>query len=151
MATDNNAESATISGDRADHVQATSVTVTQSAVNQITAERVTLTQGSAKKIDTRSAQLDQASVFRLKAENAVLNRSAATFVDANEARLVNVNTVVIRGNANAVEGDLKAVLHIGDASGNVHTIFDKESAARFGAACGAVLVVLGVLARKLFK
>lgn len=151
MATDNNAESTTVSNEKVENVNATSVTVTQSAVRQITAERVALSNASAKKIDARSAQLEQASVFRLNAENAVFNRSAATFVDANEARLVNVNAVLVRGKTNAVEGDLKTVLHIGEASGNVHAIFDNESAVRFGAALGAALVILGVLARKLFR
>ena len=151
MATDKNAESRTISGEKVDSVNATSVTITQSAVQQITAERVALSQASAKKIEARSAQIEQGSVFKLKAENAVLNRSAATFVDANEARLVNVNAILVRGTTNAVEGDLKTVLHVGEATGNVHAIFDKESAVRFGAALGAALVVLSVLARKLFR
>ena len=134
-----------------DSINATSVTMSQAAARQITTERLSMTHASAKKIDARSAQLDHSSVFRLKAENAVLNRSAATFVDANEARLVNVNAVVIRGNTNAVEGDLKTVLHIGAASGNVHAILDTNSAISLGAAFGAAIVVFGFLARKLVR
>ena len=150
---DNNheAESKSASHGSFDSINATSVTMSQAAARQITTERISMTQASAKKIDARSAQLDHSSVFRLKAENAVLNRSPATFVDANEARLVNVNAFVVRGNTNAVEGDLKTVLHIGDASGNVHAILDKNSAMWLGAAFGAAIVVLGFLARKFVR
>jgi len=152
MSTDtNDEESKSVTNETFESVNATTVTMSQAAARQITAERLSMTQASAKKIDARSAQLDHSSVFRLKAENAVLNRSAATFVDANEARLVNVNAFIVRGNTNAVEGDLKAVLHIGDASGNVHTILDKNSAMSLGAGFGAATVVLGFLARKLFR
>ena len=152
MSTENNeAASKSATNGSFDNINATSVTMSQAAARQITTERLSMTQASAKKIDARSAQLDHSSVFRLKAENAVLNRSAATFVDANEARLVNVNAFVVRGNTNAVEGDLKTVLHIGEASGNVHAILDKNSAMWLGAGFGAALVALSFLARKLFR
>src|SRR6478735_8585025 len=131
--------------------EAESKSATNGSFDSINATSVTMSQAAAKKIDARSAQLDHSSVFRLKAENAVLNRSAATFVDAKEARLVNVNAFVVRGNTNAVEGDLKTVLHIGEASGNVHAILDKNGAMWLGAGFGAATIVLGFLARKLFR
>jgi len=144
-------DSQTVSNAKVEAINATSVDVRQSAVDQITTERATIHQSSVKQLDTRSAQFEQASVFRMKAENAVLTQSAATFVDADEARLVKCNAIVVRGQTNAVEGDLKTVIHIGPATGNVHAIFDRDGALRFGVGLGAALVALGTLVRKIVR
>jgi hypothetical protein len=104
-----------------------------------------------KQLETSSAQLDKSSVFQMKAENTVISHSAATFVRANDARLVNSNAIFVSSPNMSVEGDLKTVLHIGNATGNVHMIFDKDGALRFGVGLGAALVGLGVLARRLFR
>jgi hypothetical protein len=88
-------------------------------------------------------------VISLDAENAVFTQSAATIVNAKDVRLVRSNSVVVKGAVNSVEGDLKTVIHIGDATGNVHTIFDRDGALRFGIGVGAALVVLSWLVRKL--
>ena len=119
--------------------------------DQITVERASIAQSSVKQLDTRSAQFEQSSVFRMKAENVVLTQSAASFVNAGEARLVKCNALVVRGDTNAIEGDLKTVLHIGAASGNVHTIFDRDGALRFGVGLGASLVALGALVRRFVR
>lgn len=140
-----------VSNTKVGTVNATSVTIKQSSVDQITTERATVGQTSIKQLDTRSGQFDQSSVFRMKAENVVLNQSAASFVDADEIRLVKCNAIVVRGDTNAVEGDLKTIIHIGEATGNVHTIFDREGALRFGMGLGAALVALGALVRKLVR
>jgi hypothetical protein len=145
------ADAQTISNAKVGAVNATSVTVRQSSVDQITTERASVAQSSVKQLDTRSAQFEQSSIFRMKAENAVLTQSAASFVDAGEARLVKCNALVVRGTTNAVEGDLKTLIHIGAATGNVHTIFDRDGALRFGVGLGASLVALGALVRRLIR
>lgn len=145
------AETEDVSHGKVGTVNATSVTIKQSTVDQITTERATVGQTSIKQLDTRSGQFDHSSVFRMKAENVVLNQSAASFVDADEVRLVKCNAIVVRGATNAVEGDLKTVIHIGEATGNVHTIFDREGALRFGMGLGAALVALGALVRKIVR
>jgi hypothetical protein len=144
-------ETQTISNAKVGDVNATSVTIRQASVDQITTERASINQSSVKQLDARSAQFEQSSVFRMKAENVVLTQSAASFVDADEARLVKCNALVVRGDTNAVEGDLKTVIHIGAASGNVHTIFDRDGALRFGLGLGASLVALGALVRKVVR
>jgi hypothetical protein len=144
-------DSRTVSNAKVGEITATSVDIRQSSADHITTERATIHQSSVKQLDARSAQLDQSSVFRMKAENVVLTQSAATFVGADEARLVNCNAIVVRGGTNAVEGDLKTVIHIGEATGNVHTIFDRDGALRFGLGFGAALVALGTLVRKIVR
>lgn len=140
-----------ISGQKTDEVHAHAVSIRQSSVGSVTTEQATIEQSSVRQLETSSGQFDQSSVFRMKAENAVLSHSAASFVDAQDVRLVKSNALVVRGASNAIEGDLKTVLHIGSATGNVHMIFDRESALGFGFGLGAALVGLGVVVRKLFK
>jgi hypothetical protein len=132
-------------------VSANSVNIKQSTVDQVTTERATVGQSSIKQLETRSGQFEQSSVFRMKSENAVLTQSAASFVDADEVRLVKCNALVVRGETNAVEGDLKTVIHIGPATGNVHTIFDRDGALRFGMGLGATLVALGAVVRRIIR
>jgi len=130
-------------------IEADTVTMDQSSADTVTAQRATVKQSSLKKLDARSAHLDQSSVISLDAENAVFTQSAATLVTAKDVRLVRSNSVVVKGTVNSVEGDLKTVVHIGDATGNVHMIFDRDGALRFGIGVGAALVVLSWLFRKL--
>jgi len=141
----------TVSGGRVESVQAESVRLEKSSAESIRSERTTIEQSSVKELETGSAQFDRSSVFRMRADNAVISHSAATFVRADEARLVKCNAIFVNGAETTVEGDLKTVLHLGNATGNVHMIFDRDGALRFGLGLGTALVGLGVLARKLFK
>lgn len=134
-----------------DDVNGTEVDIRQSSVGSVTTERASVTQASVKQLDTRSAQIEQSSVFKLNAEHAVINQGAATFVTANDIRLVKSNALVVRGKSTVIEGDLKTVIFAGDATGNVHMIFDRDSALRFGAGLGAALVGLTLIVRKLFR
>lgn len=132
-------------------VSGTEIEIRQSSVGSVTSERASITQSSVKQLDTRSAQIDQSSVLKLNADHAVINQGAATFVTAGDIRLVKSNALVVRGKTNVVEGDLKTVIFAGEATGNVHMIFDRESALRFGAGLGAALVALIVIVRKIFR
>ena len=128
---------------------AESATIDRANVESVTAQRATVKQSSVRNLEARSAHLDQSSVVNLRAENAVFTQSAATIVRADEVRLVRSNSIVVQGAVNSVEGDLKTVFHFGEATGNVHTIFDRDGALRFGIGLGAALVALGWLVRKL--
>jgi hypothetical protein len=151
MSNEEPTEKQSVSHAKVDDVNGTDVDIRQSSVGSVTAERATLTQSSVKQLETKSAQLEQASAFRVNAEHVVINQAAATFVTANDIRLVKSNALVVRGATNTVEGDLKAVFFNGDATGNVHMIFNRDSALRFGAGFGAALVGLSVIVRKLFR
>jgi hypothetical protein len=151
MASEESTDKQSVSHTKAGDVHATEVDIRQSSVGSVTAERASIAQSSIKHLETTSAQLEQASAFRINAEHVVINQAAATFVTANDIRLVKSNAVIVRGTTNAVEGDLKTVIFNGSATGNVHMIFDRDGALRFGAGLGAALVGLGVIARKLFR
>jgi hypothetical protein len=151
MTSEETTEKQSVSHASVGDISGTEVEIRQSSVGSVTAERASITQSSVKQIETKSAQLEQASAFRINAEHAVITQAAATFVTANDIRMVKSNALVVRGNTNAVEGDLKTVFFNGDATGNVHMIFDRESALRFGAGLGAALVGLSIIVRKLFR
>lgn len=138
-------------GEKLNEIQAERISLKQSAADSIKAERATLEQSSARQLEAGSANFDKSSVFRMQAENAVISHSAATFVRANEARLVNSNALIVKSSDMTVEGDLKTILHVGNATGNVHMIFDRDGALRFGLGLGAALVSLTVLVRRLFR
>lgn len=138
-------------GEKLGSIQAGQISLNRSTADSITSERASFDHSSVKQLETSSAQLDKSSVFQMKAENAVISHSAATFVRANDARLVNSSAIYVNSPNMNVEGDLKTILHIGNATGNVHMIFDKDGALRFGVGLGAALVGLGVLARRLFR
>jgi hypothetical protein len=144
-------EKRTFSGERAGTIQAGAAHLDKSSAESITSERATIEQSSVKALETSSAQLDRSSVFKMRADNAVISHSAATFVRADDARLVNCNAIFVKGAETTVEGDLKTILHLGNATGNVHMIFDRDGALRFGLGLGASLIALGALARRLFR
>lgn len=151
MASEETPTKQSVSHVKIDDVNGTEIEIRQSSVGSVTTERATITQSSVKQLDSRSAQIDQASVFRLNADTAVINQGAATFVTANDIRLVKSNALIVRGKSTVVEGDLKTVFFAGEATGNVHMIFDRESALRFGAGLGAVLGGLTLIVRRLFR
>ena len=140
-----------MTGERIASVQAEAVSLSKSSADTITSERASFEDSSVRELETGSAQLDRSSVFRMNAENAVISHSSATFVRANELRLAHSNAIYVNGADTTVEGDLKTILHVGNATGNVHMIFDKDGALRFGMGVGAAIVALGVLARRLFR
>lgn len=151
MSTEESSEKQSVSHASVGDVSGTEIEIRQSSVGSVTAERASVTQSSIKQLDAKSAQLEQASAFRINAEHAVINQAAATFVTANDVRMVRSNAIAVRGATNAVEGDLKTVFFNGTATGNVHMIFDRDSALRFGAGLGAALVGLGMIVRKLVR
>lgn len=130
-------------------VTATTVTLDRSGAEKITADRVSLERSGAKAITAKSVQLDRSGVLSLTSDNSVLHRSSATAVNAREARIVRSNVAILRADSVRVEGELRTLVHIGQACDNVKPVFDAQGALRFGAALGAMLVVGGRLLRLL--
>jgi hypothetical protein len=128
-------------------VNATTVTMDRSGAEQITSERVSLERSGAKSITTKSAQLERSGVLNLTSDNTVLHNSTATVVTTREARIVKSNILFFRADNAKVEGELKTLVHVGQACDNVKPVFDTQGALRFGAALGAMLLLGGRLLR----
>jgi len=131
-------------------LHATTVHMDRSGAEQIVAERVMMDRSGAKSIAAKSAQLDRSGVLMLKADHVVLHGGSATAVDAHEARLVRGKVLLLRSATTTVEGELKTLIYIGQASDNVKPLLNAQGALRFGAAFGATLLLGGRLLRRLF-
>ncbi|MGH2531153.1 MAG: hypothetical protein ACRDJW_02495 [Thermomicrobiales bacterium] len=132
-------------------VEATTVTMERSGAETVTGQRVVMDHSDARHVDARSAQLDRSGVLSLKSERAVLHGGAAGVVAAGEARIVRSKVGLIASGQTTVEGDLKALVHIGPVDGNVRTVLDPVSAVGAGAAFGVVVVIARWLARRLLR
>jgi hypothetical protein len=121
----------------------------RSGAEQITADRVSLEQSGAKTIEAKSAQLERSGVLNLSSEHAVLHDSSAISVSAREARIVKSKILFFRSDTTQVEGELKPLIHIGQACDNVKPVFDGQGAIRFGTALGLVLLIGGRILRRL--
>lgn len=130
-------------------VHATTVSMDRSGAEAITAERVTMDRSGAKSLEARSAQLTNSGVVVLKSERAVLQGGSAVIVSAAEARLVKSAAVAVVAGKTTVEGELKALLHVGSSDGCLRPVFDGKGAVGFGAAFGLVVLLLGRLLRQL--
>jgi hypothetical protein len=130
-------------------ITATTVTMEQSGAEQITADRVTMDRSGAKSLNAKSAQLDRSGALSLKSDHVVLQRSSAIAVMAKEARVVRSKIFLFRSNTTTVEGELRAVVHIGSACDNVKPLLSGMDAARFGVAFGATVLIGGRLIRRL--
>ena len=130
-------------------ITATTVSMEQSGAEQITADRVSMDRSGAKSIATKSAQLDRSGVLSLNSDHTVLQKSSAMAINAKDARIVRSNVLVFRSGSTTVEGELRTLIHIGNACDNVKPVFGGADAARFGAALGLVLLIGGRLLRRL--
>lgn len=129
-------------------ITATSVSMDRSGAEQITADRVSLQQSGAKSIQTKSAQLDRSGVLRLSSDNTVLHDSSAISVKTREARVIKGRILVFSSETTRVEGELKPLIHIGQACEGVKPVLDGQGALKLGAALGFVLLVFGRLLRQ---
>lgn len=128
-------------------VSAGTVTMDRSGAEHVTAERVRLERSGAKAIQAKSAQLERSGTLNLSAEHVVLHGSSAANVSAKDVRIVKSNVGILRADSAAVEGRLRALVHVGPACDNAKPVFDGPGALRFGAALGVVLLIGGRLLR----
>lgn len=132
----------------ADNVTGEHIVMDQAGAETITADRVTMTRSGAREIEAKSAQLDQSGVLELEADNAVLLNSTAAVVVAAKARIVGGKVGVLVSPSTTVEGSMRTLIHVGEATGDVKAAFDAKGAMAFGAGCAlALLVVRGLLGR----
>jgi hypothetical protein len=130
-------------------VNATTVSMDRSGAEAISAQRVIMDRSGAKSLNARSAQLTNSGVVFLKSERAVLQGGSAVVVSAAEARLVKSTAVAVVAGRAVVEGEVKALVHVGASDGCLRPVFDGKGAVGFGAAFGLVVLVLGRLLRQL--
>lgn len=135
----------------AGRVEANMVTMERAGAEQITAERVIMTNSGARTVDARSAQVDRSGILGLRSEKAVLSNSTAVGVATGEARIVRGSTFLLKAEAATIEGNARIAIYAGPPSDAIHPLVDARGAAVFGAAAGAVLVVLGAIMRRMFR
>ncbi|MDF3039345.1 MAG: hypothetical protein K0Q71_2051 [Thermomicrobiales bacterium] len=130
-------------------VQADTVTMERAGAEQVTAQRAILTNSGARTIDARSAQIDRSGILALNCEKAVFYNSSAVVVAAGHARIVRGRVFALKADTATIEGDARIGIYAGPASEHVRPVLDAGGAAAFGAAFGAVFLVLGSLLRRL--
>lgn len=130
-------------------VQADVVTMERAGAEQVTAQRAIITNSGARTIDARSAQIDRSGVLALNSEKAVFYNSSAVAVAAEQARIVRGRVFALKAENATIEGDAKIGIYAGPPSENMRPLLGAGGAAAFGAAFGAVFVILGSLLRRL--
>ena len=130
-------------------VKAEAVNMDRSGAETITAERVSMDRSGTRTLDAKSAHLENSGAVLLKAENAVFYGGAAVAVSAVNAKIVRSNFVALNvAEKTTIEGEVNALLYAGPADEKVKPVFTPSSAATFGAAFAAALLVLGRLLRR---
>jgi hypothetical protein len=129
-------------------VQAETVTLERAGAEQVTAQRAIITNSGARTIDARSAQIDRSGILALNSEKAVFYNSSAVAVAAGEARIVRGRVFALKADNATIEGDARIGIFAGPPSELVRPMLDVRGAAAFGAAFGAVVLVLGSLLRR---
>ena len=132
-------------------VRADTVTMERAGAEHVTAERAIITNSGARTIDARSAQIDRSGILALNSEKAVFYNSSAVAVAAEQARIVRGRVFMLKADNATIEGDAKIGLYAGPATENVRPLLDLRGAAAFGAAFGAVVLLLGSALRRLLR
>ena len=134
----------------AGNVHANNVTMERSGAEQITVQRIVMTNSGARTIDARSAQIDRSGILGVKSDKAVFYNSTVLAAAAGEARIVRGAVLLLKAESVTVEGDARIGILAGPGCDAVRPLVDGRGAAAFGAAAGAVIVVLGAILRRIF-
>lgn len=132
-------------------VQADTVSMERAGAEQVTAQRAIITNSGARTVDARSAQIDRSGILALNSEKAVFYNSSAVAVATGQARIVRGRVFALKADNATIEGDAKIGVYAGPAFENVRPLLDARGAAAFGAAFGAVFLVLGSLLRRVLR
>lgn len=133
------------------NVQANTVSMERAGAEQVTAERVIMTNSGARSVDARSAQIDRSGILAVKSEKAVFYNSSAIAVAAEQVRIVRGRVFMLKADDATIEGDARIAVYAGPIAEHVRPLVDIRGAAAFGAALGAVVLVLGSVVRRLFR
>lgn len=131
-------------------VRAEHVNMEQSGAEKVTAERVVMTNSGARTVEARSAQVDRSGILVVNAEKSVFTNSTAVGVMSEETRIVRSPVFLLKTNSAAIEGDARIAVYAGPPNDALRPVVDARGAAAFGAGVGLVLLVLGMMLRRLF-
>jgi hypothetical protein len=130
-------------------VKADRVAMERAGAEHVSAERVIMANSGARTVDAKSAQIDRSGILMITSEKAVLYNSTAVAAAVDEARIVRGKVLALRANEATIEGDARIGIYAGPVAGCTQPLIDVRGAAAFGAAFGAVLVLLGTLLRRI--
>ena len=130
-------------------VQSNLVTMEGAGAEHVTAERVVMTNSGARTVEARSMQIDRSGVLAARSEKAVFARSSVIAAAVKEARFVRGAVLALKADHVAIEGDAKIGIYAGPLADDVRPTVDARGAAAFGAALGGVLLLLGVVLRRI--
>jgi hypothetical protein len=129
-------------------VDAGTVTMDRSGAESISAERVTMERSGSRTLEAKSVQMANSGVVMLNSDHTVLQGGSALFVKSRDARIVKSKAVALIAENAIVEGELKTLVHVGPASGNVKTFVDAKGAGALGVGLAVVLLLFGRLFRR---
>jgi hypothetical protein len=130
-------------------VKADRVAMERAGAEHVAAERIVMTNSGARTVDAKSAQIDRSGILMVTSEKAVLYNSTAIAAAVEEARIVRGKVLALKANEATIEGDARIGIYAGPVAGCTQPLIDVRGAAAFGAAFGAVLVLLGTLIRRI--
>jgi hypothetical protein len=132
-------------------VRADTVEMERAGAEFVTAERVVMNNSGARTIDARSAQIDRSGVLAVRSDKAVFSNSSAIGVAVEEARFVRSRVFLLKTDQATIDAETRIGLYAGPASAYVRPVLDIRGAAAFGAACGAVTLLLGTVLRRTLR
>lgn len=132
----------------AGEVKADQVAMERAGAEHVSAERVIMNNSGARTVDAKSAQIDRSGILAVRSEKAVLYNTTAVAMAVDDARIVRGKVLALKANAATIEGDARIGIYAGPVTGCTQPLIDIRGAAAFGAACGAVLLLLGSLIRR---
>lgn len=153
--------------DNASRVNALQVTMDRSGAEYINAQKAFLTNSGAKEITGGSSKLIQSGVLQMKVDTAEFHQSSAVMAKAQSLSMERGSVVFATADQMTIDegayvslaqarelkadGDVRAFMLFSNevrAGGNVSSTLTTSGAAAFGAAFGAVVVLLSRLFRR---
>ena len=142
----------TVREERVRDVRAETVHLEQSAAQRITADRVTIEGGGARTIQATQAEISQGGAVAVHAQQLEVQQGAVCFATGDFVSLTDSMVGVVGGSRVAVKNSRALFVLARSVEGEVHTVFDRQTALAFGAAaglvCGLLCFVRGLLARR---
>lgn len=127
-------------------VSAQTVLLERSGAESITAETLRMERSGARSIDAGCVEMDRSGTVALGCDHAVLRHSSAVQVVGEHVELFDSRAVIVVTQRATIDRS-RVILFVGNAEGDVHTVFTSRSAAIAGGAFAVVLAVGSVLLR----
>lgn len=147
-----NAMQVTMDRSGADYIHAQKAFLTNSGAKEITGEATRLTQSGVLTLNAHTASFSQSSAVFANAKDLTLESGSVVYASAESVRMSgNTDVGAMQGRDLHADGDVRAFMLVSDnvhANGDVRSTFTGTTAAIFGAAAGAVIVILSRLLGK---